>query len=74
MMMSLMQLSVRACTRTKSNIGNSDHKTKTVKDVSIQLVVPFIALEDISLFQSVEQKRCYAHLHTKWFDTKWFWI
>lgn len=28
MMMSLMQLSVRACTRTKSNIGNSDHKTK----------------------------------------------
>lgn len=40
----------RACTRTKSNIGNSDHKTKTVKDVSIQLVVPFIALEDISLF------------------------
>lgn len=49
----------RACTRTKSNIGNSDHKTKTVKtvkDVSIQLVVPFIALEDISHFLSVEQK------------------
>ena len=34
----------RACTGTKSNIGNFNHKTKTVKDISTQLVVSFIAL------------------------------
>ena len=58
----------RACTGTKSNIGNFNHKTKTVKDISTQLVVSFIALcKFYSL--NLKKKRCfYAYLHTKWFD------